>query len=151
MDNQSNLVLSFSVDKLPVSDNSAYWYVKRGKGKPFRKLTSDGEKWKKVVSDAVESAIARSDFPMDMNDQGSNIALLGYTMEISIHQHMSKKSMWMRDAHNGGKLLIDSMCDVIGLDDRYSTKLTISKSLALKDSTIVVVDFIAGGKEDQEL
>ena len=148
---QSNLSLSFAINTLPISDNSAYWYIKRGKGKPFRKLTKDGEKWKKVVSDATEAAIFRSGFPMDMNEQGVNIALLGYTMEIAIHQHMSKKSMWMRDAHNGGKLLIDSMCDVIGLDDRYSTKLTISKSMSAKDSTMVIVEFFAGGKEDQEL
>lgn len=151
MNSQSNLSLSFAINALPISDNSAYWYIKRGEGKPFRKLTKDGEKWKKVVAKAVESSISRSNFPMDLNEQGVNVALLGYTIEITIHQFMSKKSMWMRDAHNGAKLLIDSMCDVIGLDDRYSTKLTISKSMSIKDSTVTTVEFFPGGKEDNEL
>ncbi len=150
MNNQS-LVLSFSINRLPLTDNLAYWYIKRGKGRPFRKLTSDGVKWKKVVADAVEAAVYKSNFPMDVNEKGVNLALIGYTMRISIHQYMSSKSMWMRDAHNGGKLLIDSMCDVIGLDDRYSTQLTISKSLAVKDSTFVRVEFEPNGKEDQHL
>lgn len=149
--NQESLSLSFVINALPISDNSAYWYIKRGKGKPFRKLTSDGVKWKKVVADAVATAVFKSNFPMDMNEQGVNVALLGYTMEITIHQHMSKKSMWMRDAHNGAKLLIDSLCDVIGLDDRYSTKLTISKSMSTRDSTITTVEFFAGGKKDNEI
>lgn len=151
MDNQSRLVLSFSISRLPLTDNLAYWYIKRGNGRPFRKLTKDGEKWKKVVAEATEAAIAKSSFPMDKNEKGVNLALLGYTMRISIHQYMSSKSIWMRDAHNGGKLLIDSMCDVIGLDDRYSTQLTISKSLAVKDSTFVHVEFEPNGKEDQHL
>lgn len=150
MDNQS-LVLSFVINRLPLTDNLAYWYIKRGKGRPFRKLTSDGVKWKKVVADAVEAAAYKSNFPIDKNEQGVNVALVGYTMLISIHQFMGKKSIWMRDAHNGGKLLIDSMCDVIGLDDRYSTQLTISKSLAEKESTSVVVRFIKDGKDDQHL
>lgn len=149
--NQDSLSLSFVINRLAVSDNSAYWYIKRGKGKPFRKLTNDGVKWKKVVADAAATAVFKSGFPMDLNEQGVNVALLGYTMEITIHQHMSKKSMWMRDAHNGAKLLIDSLCDVIGLDDRYSTKLTISKSMSARDSTMVTVEFFPDGKKDNEL
>lgn len=149
--NQSDLSLSFVINRLPLSDNTAYWYVQRGKGRGYRKLTKDGEKWKKVVADAVEAAIYKSNFPIDKNEQGVNLALFGYTMEISIHQDMTKKSMWMRDAHNGGKLLIDSLCEVLGLDDRYSTKLTISKSLSQQDSTSVVVNFFKDGKKDEEL
>lgn len=147
----SSLSLSFVINRLPLTDNLAYWYIKRGKGRPFRKLTSDGVKWKKVVADAVEAAVYKSGFPIDKNGQGVNLALLGYTMEISIHQNMTKKSMWLRDAHNGGKLLIDSLCDVIGLDDRYSTKLTISKSLSQQENTSVMVHFFKDGKEDQHL
>ena len=143
--------LSFVINRLGLTDNLAYLSLKRKNGSSFRTLTKDGKIWKQVVADAVISAISKTDFPVDMDEQGVNLALLGYTMEIVIHQNMTKQSMWRRDAHNGAKLLIDSMCDVIGLDDRYSTKLTISKSLSAKDSTVVVVEFFEGGKEDQKL
>lgn len=151
--NQENpsLLLSFVIDKIPLTDNLAYISLKRKNGSSFRTLTKDGKIWKQVVSDAVQSAISKTNFPVDTDEQGVNLALLGYTMEITIHQNMTKHSMWRRDAHNGSKLLIDSLCDVIGLDDRYSTKLTISKSMSTKDSTSVIVEFFPGGKEDHEL
>lgn len=149
--NQDNLSLSFVIDRLPLTDNLAYISLKRKNGSSFRTLTKDGKIWKQVVSDAVRSAVNKSSFPMDVDEQGVNLALLGYTMEIIIHQNMTKRSMWRRDTHNGSKLLIDSLCEVFGLDDRYSTKLTISKSMSAKDSTAVIAEFFAGGKEDQEL
>lgn len=149
--NRESLLLSFVIDRLGLTDNLAYLSLKRKNGSSFRTLTKDGKIWKQVVVDAVQTAVSKSDFPIDMDEQGVNLALLGYTMEITIHQRMTKQSMWRRDAHNGAKLLIDSLCDVIGLDDRYSTKLTISKSMSTKDSTSVVVEFFPGGKENNEL
>lgn len=151
--NQGNLVLSLSfvINRLPLTSNLAYLSLRRKNGSSFRTLTKDGKIWKQVVADAVQSAVHKSNFPMDMDEQGVNLALLGYTMEISIHQNMTKKSIWRRDAESGAKLLIDSMREVIGLDDRYATKVTISKSLSLADQTSVIVEFFPGGKKDNEL
>lgn len=147
----NDLSLSFVINRLPLTDNLAYISLKRRNGSSFRTLTKDGKLWKQVVTDATQAAVNKSNFPMDMDKEGVNLALLGYTMEIKIHQYMTKKSMWRRDAHNGSKLLIDSLCEVIGLDDRYNLQLLISKSMSTKDSTMVTVAFFAGGKENQEL
>lgn len=149
--NQESLLLSFVIDRLPLTSNLAYLSLRRKNGSSFRTLTKDGKIWKQVVADAVQSAVRKTDFPMDMDEQGVNLALLGYTMEITIHQRMTKKSMWRRDAESGSKLLIDSLREVIGLDDRYATKLTVSKSMSTKDSTSVIVEFFPGGKENNEL
>lgn len=140
------LTLYFDLDRLPLSDNEVYVYFKRGEGKARRVLTAPGRKWKKVVTERVTAVTHNNAFPMARNAEGRNLALLGCTMRITIHQVMPRESIWRRDAHNGAKLLVDSMCEVIALDDRYAVEVVISKSLGSTELTQVFVEFYKDGK-----
>jgi hypothetical protein len=122
--------LHIELDRLALTDNAAYIVLPRSRN---RTVSPDGKKWKQAVIDKTTATIKRTHFDLG--------AIKDCVMFIRVHQVMPLISFKKRDAHNGGKLLIDGVCSVIGLDDKYAISTTLSKELGAEARTIINIDF----------
>lgn len=128
------LVLSFSINEIGVSDNAAYITVRRNKGMPpLRTLSPTGRAWKSKVIEVADKA---------MRDAGlSSEDFTNHLMEIDIRVQMPKNTIWRRDITNCSKLLLDGAVEAIGLDDRYVTRAVMTKSLG-PERTEMIIKFV---------
>lgn len=120
---------------MPPTDNHIYFNLPKGRG---RALTGKAKKYKALVKEKTARAAITS--PLSFREH------IAYRVEITIFLNLLTKG-WPKNAKwrfqkidtlNRTKLLIDSVAEAIGVDDRHVTEVIVRKEDDAEDPRVEV-------------
>lgn len=126
--------------ELPPTDNHIYFNLPRRDGRGGgRALTSKAKKYKTLVKEKTALAAITNKFSFREN--------IPYRVEITLYLNLftkgwPKKAKWRFqkiDTLNRTKLLLDSIADAIGVDDRHMIDIVVRKEDDPSDPRVEVV------------
>ena len=136
-------LLTLNLEGWPVSVNDAYVSFKKkvpGRGViVMRRLSADAEAYKKQVQFHIGQQLALRD-PLRRNlPYGLRIELLSPDLLTKGWPATAKNRYKVIDASNYIKVLEDSLCEVLGLDDSHFFDVRVLKRSAARQMTVVHV------------
>lgn len=147
-DSKGRLCLFITVE-LPPSDNKLYWVNQWGKFV----LSTLGRNYKRIICDVIARTLSSSigkgdDFRQDIPYE-LFIALYFEKLEYP-NWEQAKKSRFLKiDTGNRQKLVIDSIMEAIGIDDRHIFQELIKKSVDQNQPRIEIL--LREKPEDSEI
>ena len=119
---------------LPPTDNHIYFNLQRG----GRVLSKEARRYKSLVKE--KTAHAGVTCPLSFRENGPYRATITLYLKL-YNQGWPKKAKWRFskiDTTNRNKLLLDSVCEAIGVDDRHITEVVMKKEDDANDTRVEI-------------
>ena len=115
----------FELDSRPPSVNHLYRQARNGR----RYLSAEGKAFKEATQLLVLQELRKQTRVPDAHD----------LFAIDVRLVVPRRKLYLFDADNCWKALLDSVCAALGIDDRYMMRQTMTKEVGEAEKTVVAI------------